>query len=334
MNYRSAKGFSGWAQLGILFAFIGIGLVCAGIIQFLIGKSLIGPNIPVQEMGEAMMKALFKPENAVWLQLSQIAGTLFLMFLPTIGYSLVCNGKDELWLGFSRHINFRQILLGFLIIYCANVVANPAADLSKQILLHFPDLNRWAQRLEASYDEQIMAMSNLKSWSELVIAIVIMAFFPALFEEMFFRGTIQNLFIRWWRKPWLSIIATALLFSFIHGSVYLFLSRAILGFALGLMYYQSKNLWVNIFAHFLNNAVAVVQLFIITRNTDKVDISKLDERFPLWIELLSILIFYILFLLFRRVSAANRAKIETDEQKLWIRSTPQYNIAEKDNSYH
>ena len=333
MKYRSAKGFTGWAQVGILIGFVGVGLIIAGIIQLLIGKLLIGPNIPVQQMGDAMMKALFKPENAIYLQLSQVTGTLFLMFLPTVGYSLLCNGKDKLWLGFSRHINLKQVALGFLIIYCANVVANPAADLSRQVLLHFPGLNKWAQELESSYNDQVMAMSNLKSWGDLAIALVIMAFLAAVFEEMLFRGVVQNLFIRWSKKPWLSIIATALLFSFIHGSVYLFLSRAVLGFALGLMYYQSKNLWVNIIAHFLNNAVAVIQLFVITRSNEKVDISKLEDRFPLWVELLSIVIFYALFLLFKKVSAANRAKIETDEQKLWIRSTPNYNMAETNNPF-
>jgi uncharacterized protein len=305
----------------------------AGIIQLLIGKSLIGPNVPVQQMGDAMMKALFKPENAIYLQLSQVAGTLFLMFLPTVGYSLICNGKDKLWLGFSRYINLKQVILGFLIIYSANIVANPAADLSRHILSFFPGINKWAQELENGYNDQIMAMSNLKSWSDLAIALVIMAFFAAVFEEMFFRGAIQNLFIRWSKKPWLSIIATALLFSFIHGSLYLFLSRAVLGFALGLLYYQSKNLWVNIIAHFLNNAVAVIQLFVITRSNEKVELSKLEDHYPLWVELLSIVIFYLLFLLFKKVSAANRAKIEADEQKLWIKSGSHYNMTEHDNSF-
>jgi membrane protease YdiL (CAAX protease family) len=224
-----------------------------------------------------------------------------------------------------------QIVLGFVIIYCANVVANPAADLSRSILSHFDKANQWAQSLEANYTQQVLAMSNLKSGGQLILALVIMAFLPAMFEEMFFRGAIQNLFIRWWRKPVLAIVVSALIFSFVHGSVYLFLSRAILGFALGLMYYQSKNLWVNIIAHFLNNAVAVVQLFAITRSSQKPDLSKLEDRLPLWIELTAIILFFILFYLFRKSSAVNRSKIDTDEQKLWIRSTPQYNITENSN---
>lgn len=331
MEYRSAKGFTGWAQLGILFGFVGAGLILAGVTQLFIAKSLIDPNTPLQQMGDAMMKALFKPENVMYLQLSQVAGTLFLMFLPTVAYSLICNGKNVLWIGFSKHLNPLQVVLGFLIIYCANVVANPAADFSRQIVSHFAGINRMAQNLENNYNDQIVAMSNLRSGGQLITALLIMAFLPAMFEEMFFRGTVQNLFIRWWKRPWWAIVVTALLFSLIHGSIYLFLSRAILGFALGMMYYQSKNLWVNIIAHFLNNAVAVVQLFLITRHGEKPGLSNMDGRFPLWVELLSFAVFYLLFVLFKKISANNRTKIEIDVQQMRIHSDP-YRIQQTEQS--
>ena len=210
--------------------------------------------------------------------------------------------------------------MGFLIIYCANVIANPAADLTKQIVSHFGGLNKLALDLEKSYDDQIVAMSNLKTWSDLAIAIVIMAFLAAVFEEMFFRGAIQNLLIRWTQKPILSIIISALIFSLIHGSVYLFLSRAILGFALGMMYYQSKNIWVNIIAHFLNNTVAVFQLFAASHSGHKTDLANMDQRFPLWAELSAIVVFYLMFLLFKKFAAGDRSKIERDEQSLWNHS--------------
>ncbi|MBK7557477.1 MAG: CPBP family intramembrane metalloprotease [Chitinophagaceae bacterium] len=83
------------------------------------------------------------------------------------------------------------------------------------MLSYFPDLYVMGQKMESAYTEQVMALSNLKSWGEFVMAIVIMAFFPALFEEIFFRGAVQNLLERWWQKPLLAIIATSrLVFTF------------------------------------------------------------------------------------------------------------------------
>ena len=40
MNYRSVKGFTGWAQLGILLVFLGAGFVLAGGVQLLVGFQL------------------------------------------------------------------------------------------------------------------------------------------------------------------------------------------------------------------------------------------------------------------------------------------------------
>ena len=99
-------------------------------------------------------------------------------------------------------------------------------------------------------------------------------------------------------------------------SVYLFLSRALLGFVLGLMYQRSKNLWVNIIAHFLNNTVAVIQLFWLSRHVQKVEVDKLDPKVPLWGGLIAVALTFGIFLLFEKVSATNRKQIAFEEQDL------------------
>ena len=316
MNYRSVKGFTGWGQVGILLAFLGAGVILAGVVQLIIGMMLIPSGLPPDKMVEALTKAMMQPENVGYTRLIQVLGTLFLLFLPAVFYMLVCHGKNKFWLGFNNHINAKQIVLGFFLIFLANIIANPLADLSKALLTNFPALNALGMRMETAYEEQVMALSNLKSWGEFLMAIVIMAFFPALFEEIFFRGAVQNLLERWWKMPLLAILVTSLLFSLIHMSVFLFLSRAVLGFVLGLMYQRSKNLWVNIIAHFLNNTVAVIQLFWISRHAQKVELDKLDPKVPLWGGLIALAISVGIFLLFEKASSKNRKQIAFEEQNL------------------
>ena len=316
MQYRSIKGFTGWGQLGFLFIFLGAGFLLAAGAQFLIGLQLMPPGVPLDKMGNEMLKAMMKPENVGYTRLSQVLGTFFLLFLPAILYLIVCHGKNIFWLGFNKHINFWQIMLGFFLIFLANVIASPLADFSKMIISHFPHWNVVAQRMEETYTEQVVALSNLKSWSEFFIAIVIMAFFPALFEEIFFRGAVQNLLERWWKMPLLAILVTSIFFSLIHMSLYLFLSRALLGFVLGLMYQRSKNLWVNVTAHFLNNTVAVIQLFWISRHAQKIEVDKLDPKVPWWGAMIALGITGGFFVLFEMVSAKNRKQIAFEEQDL------------------
>lgn len=316
MQYRSVKGFTGLGQLGILLAFLGAGIILTAVVQYAIVIRLIPPGLPIDKMANEMSKALMDPVNVASARLSQVLGTFFLLFLPAVLYLFVCHGKNTFWLGFNRHINSRQVILGFFLIFLANVLANPLADISRMLISYFPGIKVTAQQMEDVYTEQVMALSNLKSWGEFFMAIVIMAFFPALFEEIFFRGAVQNLLERWWKMPLLAVLVTSLLFSFIHMSIYLFLSRALLGFVLGLMYQRSKNLWVNIVAHFLNNTVAVIQLFWISRHAEKVEVDKLDPKVPLWGALITLGITYGLFVLFEKVSVKNRKQIAFEEQDL------------------
>lgn len=316
MQYRSIKGFTGWGQLGILLAFLGAGIVLVTVVQLAIAIPLTPAGTALEKMPDEIMKALMKPENLAYARLSQVLGTFLLLFLPALLYLLLCHGKNFFWLGFNKHINSRQIILGFFLIFLANILANPLADLSKMIVSNFPGWDAQARFLEKEYEQQAMLLSNLKSWGEFFMAIVIMAFFPALFEEVFFRGALQNLLERWWKMPLLAVLVTSLLFSFIHLSIYLFLSRALLGFVLGLMYQRSKNIWVNIVAHFLNNTVAVIQMFWISRHAGKIELDKMDPKVPIWGALIALAITVGLFLLFEKVSAKNRKQIAFQEQDL------------------
>lgn len=316
MEYRSVKGVTGLGQLGILLVFFGAGFILAGAVQLLIGMWLVPSGMPLDKMADAIVKAMMEPRHVGHARLAQVAGTFFLFFLPAVLYLLICHGKNKFWLGFNKHINSKQVILGFFLIFLANVIANPLAELSKDLATNFPGLNALGLSLEAEYSKQVMALSNLNSWGEFLMAILIMAFFPALFEEIFFRGALQNLLERWWKAPLLAVIVSSLLFSLIHLSVFLFLSRAILGFVLGLMYQRSKNLWVNIIAHFLNNTVAVIQLFWISKHQQKVEVDKLDPNVPLWGGLVAVAVTYGLFLLFEKASVVNRTQIAFEAQNL------------------
>lgn len=331
MEYRSVKGMTGWGQLGILLVFFGAGFILAGLVEMVIGWTLVPSDLSLDKKLQAMIKALMQPEHINAARLAQVLSTFCVFFLPAVLYLVACHGKDKFWLGFNKHINARQIVLGFFLIFLANIIANPLADLSKAILTNFPSISALGMRMENAYTEQVMALSNLKSWGEFFIALVIMAFFPALFEEIFFRGAMQNLLERWWKKPLLAVLVTSLLFSLIHMSVFLFLSRALLGFVLGLMYQRSRNLWVNIIAHFLNNTVAVIQLFWISKHAQKVELDKLDPKLPWWGALIALPITVALFILFDKFSVKNRTQIAFEEQNLLEQSNILHSFPENKN---
>ncbi|MEQ1553397.1 MAG: CPBP family intramembrane glutamic endopeptidase [Ferruginibacter sp.] len=312
MKYKSKKGFTGWGQLGFLFAFLGFGVVLAGAVQYLIALQILPAGKSITD-ADAIMSAMLAPQNVGMARLSQVLGTLALLFIPALLWNFVSNGKSFLWLGFSKYINGYQILLGFAIIFTASLVASPLADFSKYIVAHFPTLDTIAKKMEATYTEQATALSNLKSMQEYIVALFIMAFFPAMFEEVFFRGTLQNLLVKWLQNPFVAIFITSVIFSLIHASIYLFLSRLALGLALGLMFYYTKNIWVNIIAHFINNAIALTQLYSMRNSSEKLNLDKLEPHLHWSIAILATAALVGLFILLKKHSAYNKAKIEAKE---------------------
>ena len=115
MEYRSIKGFTGIAQLGLLFVFVGLGFILAGGAQLLIGLKMVGAGTSFENLPDAMMAAMKDPRNVFYSRMAQVAGTFFLLFVPAVLFSWVVNGKNKFWLGFNKHVNIYQVLLGFLI---------------------------------------------------------------------------------------------------------------------------------------------------------------------------------------------------------------------------
>ena len=142
-------------------------------------------------------------------------------------------------------------------------------------------------------------MDNFKDY---ILSLFMLAILPAMFEETIFRGGLQNLLSRWWKMPILSIVVTAIIFSVVHGSYFGFLSRAVLGFLLGWMYYRTGNLWLNIIAHAANNAFAVTMIYVLRLKDPKMDIAKADVNLSIWWGLLSLVVIFGLFILFERLS--------------------------------
>jgi uncharacterized protein len=331
MEYRSIKGFTGWGQLGFLFAFLGLGFILVLGVQLLFTLQMLPAGKTLMD-ADATMKAMMAPENVGMARAMQVISTFVLMFIPAVLWNYFSNGKSFYWLGFSKYINGFQILLAFMIMYAAAIAASPLADFTKYVVSYFPRVNAAAKHMEDLYTQQALALSNLKSMQEYIIALFIMAFFPAMFEEVFFRGTMQNLLVRWLKKPMIAIIITSLVFSLIHASIYLFLSRAVLGFALGLMFYKTKNIWVNIIAHFLNNAFALTALYTLKMKTGKVDLEKIDPHVHWSISIVGIVALVGLFFILTKYSTKNKSKIEAEERMLIASSSPKEPITHFQNN--
>lgn len=136
------------------------------------------------------------------------------------------------------------------------------------------------ERLFKPLEEMIEAMTAFLASGEGVKRIVILlsvAGLPAIFEELSFRGVLQPLLIRATGSAFWGIALTAIVFSAIHFQFYGFLPRVLLGALFGWLAHRTGSLIPGMAAHFANNALAAVTLWVTGSMTD--DILDLTPLF-------------------------------------------------------
>ena len=79
-------------------------------------------------------------------------------------------------------------------------------------------------------------------------------------EEFLFRGAVQRVIGGWTRNHHIIIWSAAILFSAFHMQFFGFLPRMLLGAYFGYLLYWGRNIWIPVFAHFTNNAFAVISM--------------------------------------------------------------------------
>jgi uncharacterized protein len=308
MQFNQNKGFSGLGQFGMLMLFFGLGMMLASILQWIILMPLMPKGTSMSNFADGLQTMMSNPANVNLFRWLQFLSTACIFLLPAIAFALVCKKDPIRNLGFNRQISIFQILIGFLLIFTANLLAEPLQQLSKQFLFNFPALDHLAASMEQAYEDQVQLLATMHQAWEWMLALVIMALLPALFEEVFFRGALQNVLVDWWKKPVLAIIVTSIIFSLIHSSIYLFLSRAILGFVLGWMYHRTKNIWINIIAHFLNNALALGMMYAASQSNKTPTLQDTEFKVDTWLAILAAFALVGLFRMLDRYTDAIRIK--------------------------
>ncbi len=301
MAHYATNRFNYWGQLGILTAFCGAGLVIGGLASMvpLMGKANFFNLKGIS--ATQIMDSILKPENATALRWSQFIATVGIFFLPAFLYARVCHIKAFKHLGFKKDLDIKQILVVLFIMLAALPLVGALGQYTEMLPWSKATLVQFKEA-EDTYNKQVAVIARMDNFTDYIISIVVIALLPALFEEILFRGAIQNLLSRWFKRPILAIILTAIVFSAVHGSYLGFLSRFALGFLLGWVYYRTGNIWLNIIGHFANNALGVTSLYMASKPGEKINPSSIDEHFPLWAALLSVAAVVGLLILFNKVA--------------------------------
>ena len=155
------------------------------------------------------------------------------------------------------------LLLSFFLIPLVGYVAY----LNEQLRLPeaFASIEQWMQEQEEANNHVLEVILGASDIPTFLLNLLICAALPAICEEFFFRGALQNLFCRWTGRPHIAIWLTGLIFSAIHLQFSGFFARWLLGAYLGYLFWWSGSLWLPMFAHFLHNALSVTAQLLVVR---------------------------------------------------------------------
>lgn len=285
MNQKAQISFP--VQFLLLLGLVGIGMVVGSLLMAALGTSLL--DVPLLQVPDAMNKQ----ENANISRLLNTMATLLAFLVPAIVFAKIIKRKPFAYLGFNLKMNLKQVGLVVLITFAGMILSGALGMLNQEIPLSEEWLSK-AKALEQTYKNAMLNMAYMNSFSDFLLAIIVMALAPAIFEEVLFRGAFQKVFIEWTKNAWIGIIITSILFSAIHFSFFGFLPRIALGMILGLIFYYTNNLWLSILQHFLNNAFIVTQLYILQSQGKSVE-KAMDETMPVWWGLIGLSLLVVLF---------------------------------------
>jgi membrane protease YdiL (CAAX protease family) len=297
LNYsydNNTKGISYTAGFFMLIAFAVAGLVLAATISAPIWESMTGLKIAEME------KQMNNPAYADVFKLLQVITAVAGFFIPAVVTAALLNRRPFKLLGLAEGASPQQAGVVILIIGASLAVATGLSYVNA----HIPIPENWRiefMKMEDDYNRQVEAIIRLRDTKDYIIALVVMAFLPAVCEETMFRGGLQNFLTRSTNKPWLSIIIVSIIFSVVHLSFYGFLSRLFLGIVLGFIFQYSGKLWLSILAHFLNNALALTVLFFYIREGRSLRDAMKSDAASFW-GLVAIPVVIAFFELFRRLS--------------------------------
>ena len=218
-----------------------------------------------------------------------------------IAYFLSSNVRS--YLQINQSARFSTFVQSFFIVLVSLPLINMMGELNSQI--HFPDflkdVETWMKSSEehaALVTQKFLRMNNI---GDLLVNLILVAVIPALGEELLFRGVLQKQLSKWTGNIHWGIFISAALFSALHMQFFGFFPRLFLGMLFGYLLVWTGSLWIPIFAHLVNNGIAVTASYFIGKGQLPEETDAIGSSNMMWeLSIVSLVLFSILtYQLFR-----------------------------------
>jgi membrane protease YdiL (CAAX protease family) len=278
----------------LLLSLIGItlgGVLLIGQVLAFLGAILIS-GVGIEELQNILLNPGAYPEQqTMLLTINGIASISGFIVAPLIFYYTLIKGnliKDFIDLPpniIPTLLVTGVMIFSFLIVNTIFIEWNANIKLPESLA----GVERWAERMEESAKVLTEYLTQFDSKGYFILTIFFIAVVPGVGEELLFRGFLQNIFRRIFNNDHAAVWVAAILFSAIHFQFYGFIPRMLLGALFGYLYVWTGNLLIPIVAHFLNNCVSLIALYVYQKGMTVIDVESTEALPTMYIIIFSAL---------------------------------------------
>ena len=299
-NPLYAHGINPWI---LLLSLIGISLggvlLIGNVLAFI--TALVMSGVGIDDLLEILRNPTAYPEQrTMYIMLQGMASIGGFIIAPLIFYYTLIKGnliKD--FIDFPPNI-LTILLITFIMVFSFMVANTVFIDWNASVKLpeFLGGFEQWAEELEDSMKILTDYLTEFDSTGYFILTVFVIAVIPGIGEELLFRGFLQNILRRIFKNDHIAIWIAAILFSAIHFQFYGFIPRMLLGALFGYLYLWTGNLLVPIVAHFINNCVSLVALYIYQKGLTDIDVES-TEVLPTMYVLIFSALFVVTLLYFK-----------------------------------
>ncbi|MCF8365902.1 MAG: CPBP family intramembrane metalloprotease [Bacteroidales bacterium] len=203
------------------------------------------------------------PNDVALLKYFQVVSQIGMFIIPSVIFAVLVSGKAIRYLGLNNFPTGLTTASAMLLIFTILPSINWLAEINQALTLPewMSAIEGWMRESEDSAARLTEMFLKTETFSGLLLNLLMVAVFAAVGEELLFRGIILRILRNWIQNYHVAIWISAFLFSMMHLQFFGFLPRLLLGALFGYLMVWSGSLWLPVFAHFLNNAGAVLVFY-------------------------------------------------------------------------
>ncbi len=299
MKNRIAE-YSPFSQFILLLIIVFVSIVAVTAVSMAVAIPFLG----FESIFQALSLDVTDSKQLGVLKYLQIAQSIGVFVLPAFIFAYLVSTTPNSYLQLHRMPSLKSVGLVFFMLLVVLPFVNVVGQWNSEMV--FPSWMRGVEGWMRAKEDQAEMITKLfldsKTSADLWINVLMIGIVPGIGEELLFRGVIQKLLKRITGNDHWAVWLTAILFSAIHLQFYGFIPRALLGAIFGYVLVYSRNLWLPMLVHFLNNTMAVFAYHFYNLGALDFDPDTIGtgSGSVIW-ALVSLLLFAVLFYRFKQL---------------------------------